>query len=72
MAASDDHLAPIRAMLATLDDDRRKTLARAFHQHLNAPPPASERRVAELGFLARVLKEKTQDPDRLPYIARQL
>jgi hypothetical protein len=72
MAASDDHLAPIRAMLATLDDDRRTTLARAFHQHLNALLPASERRVAELGFLARLLGEQLQDPDHLPYIARKL
>ncbi len=59
-------------MLAVLDDDARETLARALHQHVHAPPSASERRVAELGFLSRLLNEQPQPPDRLPYIARKL
>ena len=72
VAENGAHLAPIRAMLAVLDDDARETLARALHQHVHAPPSAAKRRVAELGFLARLLNEQPQPPDRLPYVSRKL
>jgi hypothetical protein len=65
------HLAPIRAMLAQLSHDDKRTLAAALHQHLFAPPPAAELRVRELGLLARLLDEEPQDPERLPYVERR-
>ena len=38
----------------------------------NRPPTAAERRVSELGFLARLLDERPQSPERLPYVDRKI
>lgn len=59
-------------MLRRVDPDGRERLARALHQQLNAPTSAAESRVAELGFLARLLEEELQPPDRLPYVDRKV
>lgn len=58
-------------MARRLDDDAAKTLAWALHAQLNAPASAAERRVAELGFLTRLLDEVPHDPDGLPLIPRE-
>ena len=69
---SNPRLAPVRAMIAVLPENAAAEIARALHANLNAPPTAADYRVKELGFLARLLDEKPQPPDRLPYIARKL
>ena len=66
-----DDLRPIRAMLALLAEADRETFARALHQHVHAPASAAERRVRELGFLAQLLDEQPQPPERLPFVERK-
>jgi hypothetical protein len=64
-------LAPVRAMIAVLPAEAVAEIGRALHGKLNAPPTAAEHRVSELSFLARLLDEQPQHPDRLPYISRK-
>lgn len=73
-AANDAHpeLAPLRAMISGLPAAALEEVARALHARLNAPPTAAERRVRELGYLARLLDERPQPPERLPYIPRNV
>lgn len=71
MDDANNHLAPIRAMVEVLDPGSREALARALHQHVHAPRSPVERRLAELGPLARLLDEQPQPPERLPYIQRK-
>lgn len=60
------------AMTALLPPEAAAELGRALHAKLNAPPTAAERRVKGLGFLARLLAERPQYPEHLPYIPRNL
>ena len=65
-------LAPLLAMIALLPEESVSELAHALHAKLNAPPTAAERRVKSLGFLARLLEEQPQYPEKLAYIPRSL
>lgn len=65
-------LAPLIAMINLLPPAAVAEVGRALHAKLNAPPTAAERRGADLGFLARLLDEKPQHPDQLPYIPRMM
>lgn len=68
----DPSLVPLRAMIGCLSPPARKELARVLHAKLNRPVSPAERRVRELGLLARVLDEVPQPPERLPYVERKL
>lgn len=68
--STDPAFAPLLAMLDHLSPTGIGELARALHAKLNTPPTAAERRVDELGSLARVLEERPQYPEVLPYIPR--
>lgn len=59
-------------MIDTLPPAALAELGRALHAKLNTPPTAAERRSKTLGLLARVLDEKPQYPDRLPFIPRKI
>ena len=59
-------------MMALLPREAVAELGRALHAKLNAPPTPAERRVNGLGFLARVLDERLQHPEQLPYVPRGL
>ena len=65
-------LAPLRAMISGLPAAALEEVARALHARLNAPPSAAQRRIRELGYLARLLDERPQPPERLPYFPRVL
>jgi hypothetical protein len=69
---SDPQLAPIRAMIERLSPDERETLLRVFHDQVFAPPSGAERRVADLGFLAKLLDELPQHPDEPPYVDQKI
>lgn len=58
-------------MLGHLEDDQLETFVRAGQARLIAPATALKRRKDELGFLARLLDERPQPPDRLPYVERK-
>jgi hypothetical protein len=72
LSEPDPRLVPVLAMTALLPAEAALELGRALHAKLNAPPTAAERRVKGLGFLARVLDERVQYPERLPYVPRDL
>jgi hypothetical protein len=63
-------LAPLRAMLAVLPKELREEFAMTLYRVVNAPPPAGKGRVLELHFLARLLDERPQPPETLPYVER--
>lgn len=54
-------LAPIREMLSTLEPLALAELERALRLTLNPPQTAAQRRVIELGFLARLFEEHPAD-----------
>jgi hypothetical protein len=58
-------------MLDRLDSTARQEFAQRLHQRVHAPEAAAERRLADLGFLTRLLDEQPQRPDRLAYIERK-
>ncbi len=64
-------LDPLRAMLRELDLDAREKFVQAAHGDVYAPVAARKRRSAELGFLARLLEEEPQSPERLPSVQRK-
>jgi hypothetical protein len=64
-------LAPIRAIVALLPKEVVAEVAHALHAKLNVPPTAAERRVKMLGLLARLLGERPQHPECLPYLPRK-
>jgi hypothetical protein len=70
--SSDDALAPLLAMLRLLPTEAIEEVGRALHARLNAPPTAAERRVRDLAYLAELLDERPQFPDRPAYIPRKL
>lgn len=57
-------------MFQWLDLEEQEVFLRAAHQRLFAPQTFAQRRAAELGFLAKLLDEVPQSPDRLPYVQR--
>lgn len=59
-------------MIALLPPEAAAEVLRALYAKLNAPPTAAELRVKDLGFLARLLDEQPQHPDRLPHVSRKL
>lgn len=59
-------------MVERLPPDALDEVRRALRAKLNAPPTAAERRVDELRFLAQLLDELPQPPDRPPYVARKV
>ena len=65
MKAPPDHLAPLNAMIALLNEEQREVLARTLHQHVHAPLLASARNVADLSLLARLLEGDVQPPERV-------
>jgi hypothetical protein len=67
----DARLAPVHVMLSMLPFEQKESLARRLHDQLFAPAGARERRVSELGFLAALLDQTPQPPERLPVIERQ-
>jgi hypothetical protein len=67
-----DPLRVIRAMTEVASRAALREVAVRLHAKLNAPANARERRVAELGFLAKLLAEFPQHPGRLPYVERGL
>lgn len=66
-----DELAPIRAMITTLEPLALAELERALRLTLSPPETPAERRVAELGLLARLLDEHP-DARRRQFVARSL
>jgi hypothetical protein len=71
ISQSDDPLVPVRAMIRRLPPEAVRAVGRALHAKLNAPPTPAERRVKMLAFLARLLEERPQYPECLPYVARR-
>src|SRR4051812_1090799 len=65
-------LEPLWSMWALLDIGERRAVLEACRQGLHAPPTAADRRIGELGLLARMLDERPQEPDALPYVERQI
>jgi hypothetical protein len=70
-ASSDDPLIAVRTMIAVLPPAAVEELGRALHAKLNAPPTPAERRVKRLRFLARLLEQRPQYPECLPYVPRK-
>jgi len=58
-------------MINKLPAEAVEELGRALHARLNAPPTAAERRVKELLFLTKLLEERPQPLNRLPYVLRK-
>jgi hypothetical protein len=71
-----DPLRSLNAMIAAAADMEQwqalEDVARALHAHLYEPKTAAARRVAELGFLAEVLRVHPQDPRRLPTVKEEI
>src|SRR4051812_709019 len=65
-------LAPLRAMLNRLNPASKQEFTRRLHARVHAPKAAAERRLADLGYLAGLLDERPQPPERLPYIERKI
>lgn len=67
----DPRIVTLRAMLFLLPLEQKELLARRLHDQLYRPATAREHRLAELGYLAWLLDETPQPPDRLPLIERR-
>jgi hypothetical protein len=55
-----------KAMINATLADALEEVVRALQRRLFAPEEARERRVRELGLLARLLNQRPQDPSELP------
>lgn len=67
-----DPLRIVRAMVERTTTPALREVAMRLHAKLFAPAHARERRVVELGFLAKLLAEAPQPAGLMPYIERQV